>query len=499
MGKRFVSIWFPYLATDWHARKQPELKQKAFVLKATVRNRVVVTAANKLARAQGIHKGMVLADAKALYPSLSVIDDKPNLTTQLLDRIAEWCIRYTPIAAADCPDGVILDVSGCTYLWGGEEAYLNDITSRLTKRGYTVRAAIADTIGCAWAAARCSKQTIIDNGKQIQALEPLQVWSLRLDEETVMILNKLGLRQVKDIINLPRTSLRRRFGTTLLQRLRQAVGEEEEILNPVYPVEPYQERLPCIEPIKTRQGIEIALQHLLMALCSRLCKEGKGLRRAFFRAYLLDGGASGIEISTAQASNNTEHLFQLFSIKLSAVEPKEGIELFLLEATVVEDAIIKQESLWQLQNAAFDSNVLDLMDRFTARFGQEAVRRFLPTEHYWPESSFKRAINLNEEPTTEWKLDRPRPLQLLIPPEPIEVMAPVPDYPPLNFRHKNQLHIVKKADGPERIEQEWWIQDGEHRDYYAVEDEEGKRYWLFRLGHYNEDTKPKWFLHGFFP
>ena len=138
------------------------------------------------------------------------------------------------------------------------------------------------------------------------------------------------------------------------------------------------------------------------------------------------------------------------------------------------------------------------MDRFANRLGTNSVQRFLPTEHYWPERSFKRTADLNEEPKTEWKLDRPRPLHVLSPPELIEVTAPIPDYPPMSFRYRTKLHKVMKADGPERIEQEWWIQEGEHRDYYAVEDEEGKRYWLFRSGHYNETTLPKWFLHGFF-
>ncbi|HVF97382.1 MAG TPA: DNA polymerase Y family protein [Flavisolibacter sp.] len=498
MSKRFVSIWFPYLTTDWHVRKQPFLKDKAFVLKATVRNRVIVTAANALARAQGIRNNMVLADAKALYPLLQVMDDKPTLATQLADRIAEWCIRFTPVAAADYPGGVVLDASGCAHLWGSEEAYLKDITQRLTQRGYTVRIAMGDTIGSAWAMARCGKHLIIEKGGQERALLPLPVTALRLNEETIALLQKLGLRQIKDVLTIPHTSLRRRFGTELLQRIRQAIGEEEEPVTPVYPVEPYQERLPCIEPIKTREGIEIALQHLLLNLCSRLQKEGKGLRKAFFRAYRVDGGTAGIEISTNQPSQRTEHLFQLFSLRFSTIEPKEGIELFLLEATVVEDAEIKQEGLWKIQTGVIDGKVVDLIDRFAARFGQDAIQRFLPAAHYWPERSFKQTANLNEEPATEWKLDRPRPLQLLSPPELIEVAAPVPDYPPLNFRYKKQLHKVIKADGPERIEQEWWLQDGEHRDYYAVEDEEGKRYWLFRSGHYNEATKPKWYLHGYF-
>jgi protein ImuB len=498
MSKRFISIWFPYLTTDWHVRKQPFLKDKPFVLKAIVRNRVVITAANSLALSQGIRKNMVLADAKALYPSLHVIDDKPTLTTQLPDRIAEWCIRFTPSAAADYPNGIILDATGCTHLWGSEEAYLKDITSRLSQRGYTVRAAMADTIGCAWAVARYGNQMIVEKGAQVETLLPLPITALRLSEETISVLQKLGLRQIKDVISIPHTSLRRRFGTTLLQRLRQAIGEEEEVIVPVYPIEPYNERLPCIEPIKTKEGIEIALQHLLTNLCSRLCKEGKGLRTAIFRAYRMDGGTSGIEISTNQPSQNAEHLFQLFSIKISTIEPKEGIELFLLEATVVEEAVVKQEGLWQTNSSSLDTQVLDLMDRYAARFGQDAVQRFLPTEHYWPERSFKGTSILTEEPTTDWKLDRPRPLQVLTPPEVVDVTAPIPDYPPMSFRYRDQLHKIVKADGPERIEQEWWIQEGEHRDYYAVEDEEGRRYWLFRSGHYNETTSPKWFLHGFF-
>jgi protein ImuB len=498
MSKRFVSIWFPYLATDWHVRKQPQLRDKTFVLKATVRNRVVITAANALAKAQGIYENMVLADAKALYPSLHVLDDKSGLTTQLADRIAEWCIRFTPIASPDYPNGILLDASGCSHLWGGEEKYLNDITKRLNGRGYNVRIAMADTIGCAWAMARYGNQMIVEKRKQIEALLSLPVSALRMDEETNGVLQKLGLRKINDVISIPAKSLRRRFGNTLLQRLKQAIGEEEENIVPVYPIEPYQERLPCIEPIKTKEGIEIALHHLLTNLCSRLRKEGKGLRKTFFRAYRLDGGTSGIEVSTNQPSQNVDRLFRLFEIKLSAIEPKEGIELFLLEATVVEDALIKQEDLWQTQSGLIDTKVLDLMDRFTNRLGAAAVQRFLPTEHYWPERSCKRAADLNEQPITEWKLNRPRPLQLLSPPELIDVTAPVPDYPPLNFRYKGQLHIVAKADGPERIEQEWWIQEGEHRDYYAVEDEEGKRYWLFRSGHYNESKSPKWYLHGFF-
>ncbi|RYY92435.1 MAG: DNA polymerase Y family protein, partial [Chitinophagaceae bacterium] len=339
MEKRFVAIWIPYLLTDWHTRKQPELKDVPFVLRVQSGNRSLVTAACPRAQRAGARKGMLLADARALVPGLQVLDDKPGLGAQLLDRIAEWCIRFTPVAAADAPDGILLDATGCAHLWGGEEAYLQEITRRLHDRSYTVRVAMTETIGAAWAMARYGKGAPIAlPGKQRGALLPLPVSALRLDEATTQRLYKLGLRQVKDLDALPRAALRRRFGTQILQRLRQAMGEEEEFLQPFYPLEPYSERLPCLEPIVTRTGIEIALQQLLEKLCARLQREGKGLRKAIFRGYRVDGQTQGIEISTSRPSNRVDHLFHLFSLKIDTIEPALGIELFLIEAPVVEDA-----------------------------------------------------------------------------------------------------------------------------------------------------------------
>ncbi len=208
MAKRFVSIWFRHLATDWFTLWQPHLKNTAFVLSAPSHGRMVITAANPLAQIQSVRAGMVLADARAIVPSLQAFDDKPELTTQLLQRIAEWCIRFTPVAAVDLPDGIILDASGCTHLWGGDEAYVTDINKRISAKGYTVRIAIADTIAAAWAVARFSKDSlIINSGQQTQALLSLPPVALRLDMDIVERLQKLGLRQIKDFISMPRSAL----------------------------------------------------------------------------------------------------------------------------------------------------------------------------------------------------------------------------------------------------------------------------------------------------
>jgi protein ImuB len=498
MDARFVSIWFRHLTTDWFTLQRQHLRHVPFVLRASSHGRMIITAANAVAERHGISSGMVLADARAIVPELQVQDDKPDLIEKLLKRLAEWCIRFTPVVAVDFPDGLLLDASGCSHLWSGDIPYVKEIIKRLNARGYDVRAAMANTVGTAWAVARFGKEPlIVSNNKHIEALMSLPPESLRLEADVVERLHKLGLHQINQFIRMQRSSLRRRFGQHFLMRLDQALGQEIELLEPVQPVEPYQERLPCLEPIVTATGIEIALRQLLETLCFRLQQEQKGLRSSLFKGYRVDGKVEQISIGTNRPSHNLNHLLKLFENKISTIEPALGIELFILEASKVEDHFPEQEKMWEATSGLEDIRVSELIDRITSKMGEQSIHRYVPAEHYWPERSFKEASSLQEKLVTTWPCDKKRPLQLLPAPERIEVTAPIPDYPPMLFRHKGKLHKIIKADGPERIEQEWWLQQGQHRDYYRVEDEEGFRYWLFRLGHYDDKTF-QWFIHGFF-
>lgn len=476
----------------------PALKNMPFVLALPDHGRLRITEANIIAKTKGINTGMIVADAKVILPNLQVFDDCLDLSHKLLTKLCHWFIRFTPVVAIDAPDGLILDVSGCTHLWGSEEAYLKTIVSKLKNYGYHVRAAMADTIGTAWAIARYGKiKAIIKQGGQADALMPLPPAALRLDLSTLERLQKLGLYHISSFISMPRSALRRRFGQQLLTRIDQALGNEEEFIQPLQPAEPYHERLPCPEPVQTATGIEIALKQLLETLCSRLQQEGKGMRVATFKGYRVDNKAEHISISTNHPSNNPGHLFKLFELKIPSVEPALGIELFTLEALKVEDVSPVQETLWTYNNSIENKEVAELLDNIESRLGN-IVHRYLPDEHYLPERSVKLTASLKEKPASSWRVDKLRPIQLLPQPQQVKVTAPIPDYPPMNFRYRNKLHIVKKADGPERIEAEWWLNTGLHRDYYIIEDEEGRRYWLYRLGHYDSDTSPEWFIHGFF-
>lgn len=498
-SKRYAAIWFRHLTTDWLCLRQPDLQDKPFVFATPERGRMVITAASPTAETQGITSRMAVADAKAFIPDLQVFPDKPGRSQQLLKALGRWCIRYTPILALDHPDGLILDITGCAHLWGGERAYLIEIITRLRGKGYDVRAAIADTIGAAWAIARFGKITpIIESGAQVNALLPLPPAALRLETAIVQGLQKMGLKKIGSFIGMPHSVLRRRFGASLLLRLGQASGEEQEFIQPLQPLVPYEERLPCLEPIRTATAIEIAVQRLLEKLCKRLSREGKGLRTAVLTGYRIDGKTVQVAIGTNRASHDSRHLFKLFELNIPQIEPALGIELFVLQAPKVEDAIPAQEALWAGNPGLEDTALAELLDRLAGKIGSSAIQRYLPDEHYWPERSIKAASSIREKPSTSWRNDKPRPTRLLSKPQPIEVSAPIPDYPPMLFRYQGQVHQVKKADGPERIEREWWLEEGAHRDYYQVEDEQGQRYWLFRSGHYAEDQPQHWFIHGFF-
>ncbi|RCH56350.1 DNA polymerase Y family protein [Mucilaginibacter hurinus] len=497
MPKRYMAIWFRHLVTDWLMLGRPQLREVPFVCVMPEHNRIVVTAASHRAEAEGIFAGMAAADAKAITTNLKVLDAIPGKEAKLLRQLGLWCIRYTPLVTVDKPDGLLLDITGCAHLWGGERGYLKEIVLKLRSRGYDTRAAIADTAGAAWAVARYGKVTpIINSGEQAGALPDLPPAALRLEPEINSRLHKLGLRTIGSFINMPQRELRRRFGELFLQRLGQALGTEDEILTPLVPPVPYTERLPCMEPVCTAAGIEIAIKKLLEQLCLRLQSEGKGARKVILKCYRVDGKLVQAGISTGRGSHSVSHLCRLFDLQIGKIETALGIELFLLEATKVEDVAVLQEKLWAGNPGLADTALAELLDRIAGKIGPERIRRYLPAEHYWPERSVRPALSLQEVPETAWRTDRPRPVRLLPRPEAIKVMSVLPDYPPNMFIYNGRRYEVARADGPERIEREWWLDKGTHRDYYAVEDTAGQRYWLFRSGHFDE--APEWFLHGFF-
>ncbi|WP_244215268.1 Y-family DNA polymerase [Pedobacter miscanthi] len=373
--KRYVCIWFRQLLCDWQLIRRPELKEIPFVFAAPDHGRMLVTAVSEQALNFGVEMGMRAADAKAICPGLEVLDDKAGRAEKLLKGLGEWCIRYSPFVAVDSflMDGLILEISGCAHLWGGEREYLKEIVSKLKSKGYTARMAIADTAGAAWAVSHYGKITpIIPNSAQAEALLSLPPEALRLEEVTLAKLRKLGFYQIKSFINMPRSVLRRRFGDDFLLRLGQALGTETELITPLQQVVPFTERLFCMEPIRTRTAIELAIQRLLDILCAQLAKEGKGLRSGTLNCFRIDGKAQQVSIGTNAASHSAGHLFKLFELKIEQIRPGLGIEMFVLDIGKVDDVAIDQEALWESRPGLNDKSVIRLLDRVAGKVAQRS-------------------------------------------------------------------------------------------------------------------------------
>jgi protein ImuB len=466
----------------------------------------LVHAADDRALARGLVPGQRLADALACVPESLVEEADPTGDLAALHQLAHWATRFSPHAAPDAPDGLLIDITGCAHLWQGEEALLRDALVRLTRQGISARGAIAGTIGAAWASARFGGgQTILPAGSIAAALEPLPVRGLRLDDATAAALDRLGLRRIGALYPLPRADITRRFGPHLLQRLDQALGYQAESLSPLAPLPDHRVSLVFAEPISTPEQISHASENLLLRLLQELAGKTLGIRRLGLILYRLDDAAPGCIIGTAQPSQDAKHLLKLLAEKIEMLDPGPGIERMSLSALVSERMPLSQCNFLRPDGTDTASDLAPLIDRLGNRLSATAITRAQAIASHMPERAIAFVPPLQKKTATEiWQEDLPpRPIRLLTPPEPIEAMAPVPDDPPLSFRWRHVLHRVAKAEGPERLRPEWWVAADDHnqtRDYYRVEIEDGRRFWLFRSGLYQRDMpqSPRWFLHGIF-
>jgi protein ImuB len=495
----------PTWATDRLRRSPGAPPEMPLVTVASDGRRRVVAAADPAALALGIRPGMPLTHARAMLPHLAVRDADPAGDAAALDRLAAWCLRYAPLVAADAPDGIWIDVSGAAHLFGGEAALLADLIGRLADAGLHARAAVADTPGAAHACARFGHETltVIAPGAHPAAIAALPVAALRLPGEMVAALRRLGLEQVGALAELPRAPLVRRFGPLLAERLDQATGRLFEPIEPLTPREMVAHRLAFVEPLLTADAFGHAIDALLVLVCSRLEAAGEGARRLDLLFERVDGSVQAIRIGTAAPSRAPTHLARLLGERLEAVDPGLGVEAMQLRVTLAETQAHLQSTLALAGDCAAGDSLAPLIDRLENRLGAGSVWRAAPVESDLPERSVAAIPAVGPPPAASWPPALPRPLRLLDPPQPIGVMALLPDHPPAAFTWRGKRHRVRHADGPERIRGEWWRDAAETdavRDYFAVEDETGSRFWLFRNGDGTDERSGDltWFLHGVF-
>lgn len=463
-------------------------------------------AVDEAAEAVGLYPGQKATDATALAPEILLDEADPEGDLASLEALVHWCVRFSPAVAADPPDGLFLDITGVSHLWGGEEALLGDLLTRLGRQGVPARGAVAGSAGAAWALARFgADRTVAAEGEEAALLAGLPIAALRLQPEDGAQLARLGLGRIGHLAALPRDQLARRFGEAVLRRLDQATGSAEEALVFLRAPTPWFARLAFAEPISAPEDFARAARDIIERLCRRLDEEGRGAGGFELAFHRLDGRAERLAIGLCLPGRAPDVIARLFLPMLENVDPGFGVEVVTLAAERVEPLGERQARLHLGEDDIGDEAeeaIAPLIDRLANRLGEDRVWRSEAFPSHVPERAVVRRAPFATHAADAWERDRPRPVRLFGRPEPIEATAPVPDDPPVFFRWRGQLRRVRRAEGPERIAEEWWRRPpgesdpGRVRDYYRVEDETGARYWLFRAGLYESQAPPKWWLHG---
>lgn len=534
MTRRFLYLFIPDFAFDWRCKGGSGFApgDRPMVLTRSVAGAEIIAAADNNATQQGISVGRSLADARAMLPNLKVLAADIAADRKRLEQLAAWCQNYTPMISVDSnaapfngeggSAGLYLDITGCAHLFRREgaedirteeQALGRDCLSALSRLGFTARLAVADTPDAARAVARFSPSTLtlVPPGKTSMALEPLPVAALGLAPATVEALGRVGLRRIAQLMGKPRAPLVSRFGTALVASLDRALGHLPTALDMRLPEVPFRERLAFAEPIALREDLERAARKCLAGLCRRLEREQAGARRVRVRFFRVDGAVPQITIGTSRPCRDADVLFRLLVQHFDKLDPGFGIDVAVADILDRDMAGGVQGALGATAGQDRDA-VADLGDRLANRLGAKAIYRLQPVESHRPERAERRAGIRPSGKALYWSNlrpltpDRARPARLMRRPEQVEATALLPDHPPARFHWRGAEYRVAEAAGPERLAPEWWRAGDEDaaeidamtRDYFRLEDQDGRRFWLYREGLTERGEAPKWYLHGLF-
>lgn len=468
-----------------------------------------VAAADDRAIAGGCKLGGSLAEARAVCANLRVVQADAHEDARLLEALADWCDRYTPLVALDPPHGLLLDVSGCAHFFGGEAAMARDVAEALRARGIRSRTAIAGAAGSAHALAWFSTGGASPPGEEGASVRALPVTALELAEPTRIALIRAGLKTVGDVAGRGRGELAARFGKSLVARLDVALGVVDPPVSPRRPAPCFVAERRFAEPILAIDAALACLRALADALSRRLEAAGQGLQgaeAAFFRA---DGKVERVALETGAPTRDPDLLLRLFRERLGALadplDPGFGYDLIRLSAFRAAPLAPKARTFDTREED--QAELAELVDRLATREGRRRVLRWRPQDVHRPEAEarLEPAQGFGEAPADpfSWDFEEPprRPLRMFAHPEPIEVLAEIPDGPPVRFTWRRAVHDVLRAEGPERIALEWWRGGAQPltRDYFRVEDRLGGRFWIYRDGLFGREAQnPRWYLHGLF-
>jgi protein ImuB len=545
-NRRILSLWFPRLSAERLLRLRRDALLQPFAVVGLRANAHLLVSMNPEAEAAGLRQGQPLRDATAMCPTLITAPENPAEDAAFLRALRRWAGKFSPWVAEEAPDALVIDLTGCAHLFGGEDGLMAQVEEDCADLGLSLRASIADTRGAAWALARYagagSAQTrsgdairqeahatrsraarrfsrqpnvtaqqsgpagmIAAPGQTRQALAALPLPALRIAPAAVEALGRLGLRRVEDIMGMPRAALARRFGAEVLRRLDQALGVDPEPVNPAAAPLHFAMRMSFPEPIGLIDDVTAGMDRLLPPLCAKLVAKGRGARRVRLEAQRSDGRVEVVEVGLARASQEVDRIRPLLLLKLGEIDAGFGIDRLRLEAVETEPMHALQHR-GHLEAAAdvaarqgADTALEDLIGKLGTKLGQEAVVRLHPADSNIPEKSAMTLAAAWSLPTAEpWPEPRaPRPI-VIFRPEPVN--APPERTPPAQFRWRRRSFDLRFAVGPERLLPEWWLDDPEWRsgprDYWRVEVAGGERLWLFYA--HGGEMSGGWFCQGLF-
>ena len=502
---RYVCAFLPAFSIEYRNKAQACSPPEPFALVSQTSGGYHLDTPNPVAKRLGLYAGQLLSDARARVPELITCPVNRAQEQTRLRKLSLWCTRFSPYVAP-WPEieagatGLTFDMTGCAHLFGGECAMLHIMATALAQLGLSVRLAMADSIGAAHALCRhgIKAQIIVDSATQIQALRDLPVAALRIGAQTVATLRHLGLTCIADVMDLPRAPLAARFGEELLLRLDQALGRAGESFSPILPHAPARVSAVLAEPIRDQDHVLKLATALAQDLMPLLERAGLGARTLNLNLFRVDGQVLRIALRLASASRDPDHIIKLFALKLDALneafDPGFGFDAARLDVTLGQPLEPIQAGLARTTPDA--TRLTRLIDRLASRLGTDNVLRAYPRDTHSPERAM--ALKPAGAPGIwgDWGL---RPLLLLSRAEPAEVLALLPEGPPLQFKWRGMHYRIERAEGPERIAPQWW-RSGESptRDYYLVEDRAGHKFWMYRDGFYDAPHPPRWFVHGVF-
>lgn len=447
---------------------------------------------------------MTAAHARALLTSSLVhVEARREVReARALTALARHALHLSPWPAPDPPDGLLLDITGCAHLFGGEWGLGRAALASMSRLGFDARAAIASTFGCAWALARFgdSRLKIIAPGGEREALEPLPPRALRIDSETEAALADLGIERVSDLLELPRGDLASRYGERLLLSVDRALGSALEIISPVRPAEDRRVERAFAGPATQLEGIMAAAQETLRELCAMLERQDRGVRALEARFVRVDAEAIDLRLTLSRSTRDARHIWSLLAPRIERINLGYGVELISLCASQSARLAHQQGSIAAVRSDREPSGgetqrlVGELIDTLVNRLGGRRVLRVEPVASHQPERAFRRLrasepISRADPTGGGWK---DRPSILFDHPEPAGVVAMSPDGPIARIEWRGRALAVRRCIGPERVSPEWWREGAsETRDWFAVEDEAGRWLWILR-----ENRSRAWFVHG---